>query len=102
MRTTRWSAACLVVVVATGALTACNPAHQARQAKNNVDSGNAAACVTERSTIEKAVEAYTLLNPDTAVTEDAMVAAGILHESSVLMDVTATGAVGPAPGSVCA
>jgi hypothetical protein len=101
MRTTRWTAACLVVV-ATGAATACNPAHQARQAKNNVDSGNAAACVTERSTIEKAVEAYTLLNPDAAVTEGAMVADGFIHQASVLMDVTATGSVVPAPGSVCA
>ncbi len=101
MRTTRWSALCLVVIT-MGAVTACNPAHQARQAKNDMDSGNAAACVTERSTIEKAVEAYTLLNPDTAVTEDAMVADGFIHEASVLMDVTATAAVVPAPGSVCA
>jgi hypothetical protein len=101
MRTIRWSAVCLVVV-ATGAVTACNPAHQARQVKNNVDSGNTAACVTERSTIEKAVEAYTLLNPDTAVTEDAMVAAGLIHQASVLMDVSEIGAVVPAPGSVCA
>ena len=101
MRTNRWSALCLVVM-ATGSATACNPAHQARQAKNDVDSGNAAACVTERSTIEKAVEAYTLLNPDTVVTEDAMVAAGFIHIASVLMDVTSTGAVVPAPGSVCA
>ncbi len=100
MRTTRWSALCLVVI-ATGAVTACNPAHQARQAKNIVDSGNAAACVTERSTIEKAVESYILLNPDAPVTEDAMVAAGFIHQASVLMDVSATGAVVPAPGSVC-
>ena len=101
MRTTRWSALCLVLI-ATGAATACNPADQARQAKNNVDSGNAAACVAERSTIETAVESYTLLNPDAPVTEDAMVAAGFLHQASVLMDVSATGAVAPAPGSVCA
>ena len=100
MRTTRWSALCLVVI-ATGAVTACNPAHQARQAKDIVGSGNAAACVTERSTIEKAVESYTLLNPDAPVTEDAMVAAGFIHQASVLMDVSATGAVVPAPGSVC-
>ena len=100
MRTTRWSALCLVVI-ATGAMTACNPAHQARQAKDIVDSGNAAACLTERSTIEKAVESYTLLNPDAPVTEDAMVAAGFIHQASVLMDVSATGAVVPAPGSVC-
>ena len=100
MRTTRWSALCLVVI-ATSAVTACNPAHQARQAKNDVDSGNAAACTLERSTIEKAVEAYTLLNPDTPVSEAAMVAAGFIHAPSVLMDLTITGTVVPAAGSVC-
>jgi hypothetical protein len=101
MRTTRWSALCLVAVAAN-AVTACNPAHQARQAKNDVDSGSVAACTLERSTIEKAVEAYALLNPDTPVTETAMVADGFIHEASVLMEVTATGTVVPAPGSVCA
>lgn len=84
------------------ALTACNPAHQARQAKNDVDSGNAAACVEERSTIEKAVEAYQLLNPDTPVTEAAMVAGGYIHSASTLMDITADGTVVAAVGTVCA
>jgi len=47
--------AILPPVALTVALTACNPAHVARQAKNDVDSGNAAACVEERANIEKAV-----------------------------------------------
>ena len=52
--------------------------------------------------MEKAVEAYTLLNPDAPVTEAAMVAAGFIREESVLMDLTAAGTVVPALGSVCA
>ncbi|MEY2553214.1 MAG: hypothetical protein QOC57_1074 [Ilumatobacteraceae bacterium] len=101
MKIHRWPAIALAVTVA-GSLSACNPAQRAREAKNNVDSGNAAACVMERSTIEKAVQAYTLLNPDTPVTEAAMVEGGYLHQVSVLMDVTADGTVVPAAGSVCA
>jgi len=90
-----------VVMLPVVALTACNPAHVARQAKNDVDSGNAAACTEERANIEKAVQNYTLLNPDTPITETAMVAAGILHAPSTLMDLTADGTVVPAPGTVC-
>jgi hypothetical protein len=100
MKLTRWSAMC-VVIIAAGSLSACNPAQVAQKAKNDVDSGNAAACVQERSTIEKAVQAYMLLNPDVPVTEAAMVAAGILHQQSVLMDVAIDGKVSPAAGTVC-
>ena len=100
MRTTRPSTLC-VVALAVAALTACNPATQARQAKDDVDSGNAAACVQERSTIDKAVQSYTLLEPDAPITEAAMVAAGYLHAESVLMDVQPDGVVVAAPGSVC-
>lgn len=95
----RWSS---IAVVALGlSLVACNPAHVARQAKNDVDSGNAAACAMERSNIQKAVETYTLLNPDTPITETAMVEGGYLHQVSVLMDITSNGTVVPAAGSVC-
>jgi hypothetical protein len=90
-----------VVMLPVVALTACNPAHVARQAKNDVDSGNAAACTEERANIEKAVQNYTLLNPDAPITETAMVAAGILHAPSTLMDLSADGTVVPAPGTVC-
>jgi hypothetical protein len=88
-------------MLALGTLTACNPATQAKVAKNDVDSGNAAACTQERSTIEKAVQAFTLLNPDTPVTEAGMVAGGFIHSASVLMNITADGTVVPAPGTVC-
>lgn len=100
MKINRWSTAALVVLV-VGSTTACNPAHVARQAKNDVDSGNAAACVEERAMIDKAVQAYTLLNPDAPVTEAAMVADGIIHQQSVLMDVGSDGTVVAAPGTVC-
>lgn len=101
MKVKPWSAMCLTIVIGAS-VTACNPAQRARQAKDEIDTGNAAACVQERSTMEKAVEAYTLLNPDAPVTEAAMVAAGFVREESVLMDLTAAGTVVPAPGSVCA
>ena len=91
-----------VVMLPVVALTACNPAHVAKQAKKDVDSGNAAACTEERANIEKAVENFTLLNPDTPVTETALVEGGMLHSRSVLMDITADGTVVPAVGSVCA
>jgi len=91
-----------VLMLPVVALTACNPAHVARQAKNDVDAGNAAACTEERANMEQAVQNYTLLNPDTPVTETAMVTAGILHSTSVLMDVMADGTVLPAAGTVCA
>ena len=97
---TRWST--YVVALAVVSMTACNPAQQAKEAKNDVDGGNAAACAQERSTIEKAVEAYTLLTPDAPVTEAAMVAGGFIHVESVLMDIGPGGTVVPAAGSVCA
>ena len=97
----RWSTMC-VVMLPVVALTACNPAHVAKQAKTDVDNGNAAACTLERANIQKAVENFTLLNPDTPVTETALVAAGLLHSPSVLMDLTAEGSVVPAAGTVCA
>jgi hypothetical protein len=95
----RWSTMCIVVLV-TGSATACNPAQRAEQAKQVVDSGNSAACVQEKSSLEKAVATFTMLNPDTPVTEAALVAGGILHEQSKLMDLAGATVV-PAPGTVC-
>jgi hypothetical protein len=85
------------------AATACDttPGRE-KQALDEINSGNAAACTEERSTMEKAVQAYTLLNPDAPVSEAAMVSSGFIHKESVLMDVTAAGTVVPAPGTVCA
>jgi hypothetical protein len=100
MTMNRWSTTALVVLV-IGSTTACNPAHVARQAKNDVDSGNAAACVQERATIQQAIQAFTLMNPDEPVTETALVTDGFLHQQSVLMDVGQTGTVFAAPGTVC-
>ena len=101
MRINRWSTTALVVLV-IASTSACNPAHVARQAKNDVDSGNAAACTQERATIQQAVEAYTLLNPDQPVTEALMVTDGFIREQSALMDIGPNGTVVAAPGTVCA
>ncbi len=98
---TRCSVLCLVVL-ATGSMTACNPAQRAKVAVQEIDSGNSAACASDRATIEKALEAYVLLNPDTPPTEAAMVADGFIHEESKLMDISPTGTVVAAPGTVCA
>ena len=97
----RWSTPC-VVMLAFGTLTACNPADRAEQAVEEIDTGNTAACAQERSTIENAVEAYTLLRSDSPVSESAMVADGYLRQESVLMDIAADGTVVAAPGTVCA
>ena len=100
MRINRWSTTALVVLV-IASTSACNPAHVARQAKNNVDSGNAASCTQERATIQQAITAFTLMNPDVPVTEAEMVTDGFIHKQSVLMDVSPTGTVFAAPGTVC-
>lgn len=102
MRTSRWPLLCLAVVAVGTVTTACNPAHRAEQAKKIVDNGSSSACAVERSTIQAAVDAYTLMNPDAPVTEAAMVSGGFIHEQSQLMDVTAVGVVVPALGSICA
>ena len=100
MKMNRWSATALVVLV-IGSTTACNPAHVAKQAKNDVDSGNAAACVQERAQIQQAVEAFTLMNPDQIVSESLLVTDGFIHEESVLMDIGPNGTVVAAAGTVC-
>jgi hypothetical protein len=100
MKMHRWSTTALVVLV-IGSTTACNPAHVAKQAKQDVDSGNAAACVLERGQLQQAVQAFTLMNPDQAVTEVLLVNDGFIHEQSVLMDIGPNGTVINAPGTVC-
>jgi hypothetical protein len=100
MRTTRPTVICLAVL-ALATLTACNPASRAKEAKVEVDSGNAAACVQERALLQTAVEAATLMAPDAPLTEAAMVSGGFLHSESRLMDVRPDGTVVAAPGSVC-
>jgi hypothetical protein len=91
-----------IATLAMASLTACNPAERAKEAKDEVDSGNAATCAQERSTIEKAVEAYSLLNSGASVTEAAMVAAGYIRAESQLMDVKPDLSVVGAPGTACA
>ncbi|MEP7201333.1 MAG: hypothetical protein ABI894_01930 [Ilumatobacteraceae bacterium] len=96
----RWSTSC-VVMLAFGPVSACNPADRAEQAVEEIDSGNVAACAQERSTIQLALEAYTMLKPDSPVSEAAMVADGYIRQESVLMDIAPDGRVVAAPGTVC-
>lgn len=96
----RWATPC-VVMLAFGAVTACNPAQRAEEAVDEIQTGNAAACAQERSTIEQAVQAYTMLKPDSPVSEAAMVTDGYIRQESVLMDVATDGKVVAAPGTVC-
>ena len=91
-----------LVILAFGSLTSCNPAQRAKEAQTEIASGNAAACTQERSTIEKAVQTYTFLNPDSPISEAAMVTDGFIVAESVLMDVASDGTVVPAPGTACA
>ena len=100
MKVNRWSTTALLVLV-IGSTTACNPAHVAKQAKNDVDSGNAAACVLERNQLQQAVQAFLLMNPDEQVTEVLLVNDGFIHQQSVLMDIGPNGTVINAPGTVC-
>ena len=64
MKDARWWTLCVVMLAG---MTACNPAQQAKQVKRVVDDGNSTACARERATIEQAVKAFMLLNPDAAV-----------------------------------
>jgi hypothetical protein len=100
MRIVRLSTACAVLCLAT-ITTACNPAEPAKMAVRDIGEGNKAACVTEKQSIEQAVEAYMLLNSDIPVVEADLVAKGILHEQSKLMDIQPDGVVVPAIGTVC-
>jgi hypothetical protein len=95
--TNRLGTALLAGLLVIGAGCAKREAQEAAQ----IDNGQGAACTEERSLLEKAVQAYMLLNPDASVTEAALVSNGYLHAQSTLMDVTATGIVVPAPGSPC-
>jgi len=96
----RWATPC-VVMLAFGTVSACNPADRAEEAVAEIDTGNAAACAQERSIIEQAIEAYTLLKSDSPVSEAAMVTDGYIRQESVLMDISADGTVIGAPGTVC-
>jgi hypothetical protein len=88
-------------MLAFGTVSACNPADRAEEAVEEIHTGNAAACAQERSTIQTAVQAYTLLESDKPVSEAAMVTDGYLRQESVLMDIAADGTIVAAPGTVC-
>lgn len=60
-----------------------------------------AACLTDRQTLASAVEMFYALNGVTPTSQDALVEAGMIKEPSPRFDVTADGALVPAPGSPC-
>ena len=83
-------------------LSALQPGTRARKAKDDVDSGNAAACTQERSTIQKAVRGLHAAQPRHAGDRSRQWSPpGSCTSESVLMDVTADGTVCSAPGTVC-
>lgn len=100
MRTTRCSVTCLAALLVLATACDTTPGRE-KQAINEIHTGDATACAEEKATMERAVETYMLLNPDKPINEAAIVAAGILHQTSTLMDVMSNGAVVPAAGTVC-
>lgn len=60
------------------------------------------ACSSDRRTLELAVETFALLEGAPPAGQDELVDAQLIAERSSRYDVTATGAVVPAPGSPCA
>ena len=60
-----------------------------------------AACVIDRQTFETAVEAYELLNGALPTSQQQLLDAQMIREPSERFEVSADGAVIPAPGSPC-
>ncbi|HSP28397.1 MAG TPA: hypothetical protein VLN74_07595 [Ilumatobacteraceae bacterium] len=60
-----------------------------------------AACTLDRQTLAAAVEAYELLNGSLPASEQELLDAQMIREPSERFDVTADGALIPAPGSPC-
>ena len=90
------------LLAATGclALSGC-PSKTVQEGGQAIDAGSGVQCATERDMMEKALEAYTLLQGAPPVNEAAMVPDWIRGES-VLMDLDAAGQVIAAPNSGCA
>ena len=65
------------------------------------DDASAAACTIDRQTLESAVETYELLNGALPATQQELLDAQMIREPSVRYEITADGAVVPAPGSPC-
>jgi hypothetical protein len=61
-----------------------------------------AACPIDRQTIETALEAYEILNGALPTSQQDLLDAQLIRELSVRYEITAEGAIVPAPGSPCA
>jgi hypothetical protein len=89
-----------LTLVATAALASGCTAAEADTGMQNMSQGSEAACHEARANVERAVEAYDLLEGSMPANESAMVPNYLLTESP-LMDIDALGNVIPAPGSGC-
>jgi hypothetical protein len=58
-------------------------------------------CTTERTTLQTAIDAYTMLEGAPPTDEADLVTAGYLREASSMFDIDAAGTIVAAPGSAC-
>ena len=66
-----------------------------------LEGADAAACELDHRTLADASELYLALNGSLPANLDALVEAQLLTEPSALFEITADGAIVPAPGSPC-
>jgi hypothetical protein len=88
----------IVVAVAFGLLTVSGC--REKEAAADIASASVAQCTAERDMLEKAIEAYLLLEGSLPASEAAMVP-DYLRIQSVYFDIDAQGNVVPAPNSGC-
>ena len=92
-------AAGLLAVGSCVALTGCY-AKEAKDGLQEVAQASSAQCVAERDVLEKAIEAYSILENKIPTTEIEMVPL-YLRVESLYMDIGPNGTVVAAPGSGC-
>ncbi len=105
----RWIVAVVMAgTVGTVALPACSTTTSKRDPAKptlprNFGDVNRAACDSDRTTLEVAIEAFHAMNGDETVpTEADLVAAGLLRTESTGYDIDPTGALTPTAGGLCA
>ena len=91
----------LIALAALGlvGLAACGTV-EAKQGTKGIAQANSVACDVARQDMQRAVDAYTMLEQKPPANEQAMVPNYLLTPSQ-LMDIDATGKVVAAPGSGC-
>ena len=84
---------------ATLLLSAC-PAKAAKDGAADIERASSVQCVTEKNTLQNAIEYYGILENKVPVSEAEMIP-DYLRIDSPYYDIDATGQIIPAPGSVC-